>query len=47
MNKLSGRIVNNIIGYRRVHEDGKLGDCEMCGKHTKLYDDLCHECRKN
>ncbi len=33
--------------YRRVHEDGYVGICEMCGKKGKLYDDLCKKCRIN
>ena len=40
-------IVGNILGYRRVYEEGAVGICEMCGKKGKLYDDLCRECRDN
>ena len=39
-------VVNNILGYRRVIEDGEIGECEMCGKRAKLYDDLCKDCRR-
>ena len=33
--------------YRRVHEDGTIAPCEMCGKKRKLQDDLCKECRRS
>ena len=37
----------STLHYRRVHEDGAVGECEMCGKRRKLYDDACLECRDN
>jgi hypothetical protein len=39
--------VNNILGYRRVYKERQVGECEMCGKKKRLYDDLCVDCRRN
>ncbi len=38
-------VVKNMLGYRRVHTEGQIGVCEMCGKTRRLYDDLCLKCR--
>ena len=47
------KVVENILEgdyrlfNRPVYEQGATGECTMCGKKGKLYDDLCKECRSN